>query len=278
MHTHGLAASSVGLSSGSAGWAVAPAGFMGSRIRGGGGWLGPFFGPGWTSVNPPLCCRLGAGGFNFLVAVCAGRPPQVGGWGLRPVFPAAPSGEGQSCTVARVVAFSACVEGWCGGVPGLWACFFAFRGLRGLDWVRPTVSFPCLGAVVCLGVPCCSVLCFAVLRCAVLRPALPCRAVPCRAVSCLAVLWRVAPCCAVPRRVVLWCAVSRGAVPRCAALLCAVLQCAVLCCVVSCCSVFSCVLLCGGSVAPLGPAWGGVGTGQTGRSAVWIADSGDVAG
>ena len=61
---------------GSAGWAVAPAGFVGSWVKGGGRCMGRFFGV--PSVPPPLWRRLGAGGFNFPVwFVLAGRC----GWG-----------------------------------------------------------------------------------------------------------------------------------------------------------------------------------------------------
>ena len=166
--------------------------------------------------------------------------------------------------------------GWCGGVPCQLACLFPFRGERWFDQVRLTVSVPCIGAVVCFGVPCCAVLCSAVLcctvpRCAVLCPALPCRAVLCPAMSCLTVLWRAVFCCAVPRLAVPCFAVSRRVVPCCGILCCAVLGCAVLCCIVSCCAVLCCAVLCDGSVAPHGPALGGRGGAQTGCSALWVA-------
>ena len=80
MYMQGLAARSVVLGSGSSGWAVAPAGFVGSCIRE----------VGLPSIPPPLRCRFGGGGFNFPVAVCAGGPPLAGGRGLRPVVPASP--------------------------------------------------------------------------------------------------------------------------------------------------------------------------------------------
>ena len=212
MYTHGLAARSIGLGSGSAGWAVAAVGFGGSWVRGGRGCLGRFLGWG---------CPVSPCGFNFPSGVCAVGPPRARGQELRPIFPAPPWGSG--CTVMSFMAFSPCVVGWCGGVPRPWVCFFPFTVVRRLHRDRPTVSVRCLCNVVCFGVPCCAVLCFAVLsraapRCAALRPALPCRAVPCCAMSCLAVLRRVTPCCAVPCSFPLCRAVSRGAVPCCAAL------------------------------------------------------------
>ena len=142
-------------------------------------------------------------------------------------------------TNGRVVASSLCVAGCCGVVPPLWACFFPFRGVRRLDRVTPTVSVPCLGAVLCFCVPCWVVLCFAVLRrvvlrCAAVPLALPCRAVSCHAMVCLAVAWQVAPCCAALRCVmsccaVLWCALSGCAAGQCVVLWCAVLRRAVPC-------------------------------------------------
>ena len=82
-----------------------------------------------------------------------------------------------------------------------------------------------------------------------------------------AVLLALGACALVPG-----CAVWQGAVPRCAAP-----WCAVLCCVVSCFFVFCCALLCGAPVAIPGPAWSGVGAGQTGGLAVWVVCSGHVA-
>ena len=186
------------------------------------------------------------------------------------------------CTARRAVAFSMYVAGCCGGAPQLWACFFPPRGVRGLDRVWPMVSVPCLGAVVCFGVPCRALLCLAVVRravprCAVLCPGPPYRAVPCCVVSCLTVLQRVALCLAARRRVLLCCAMLLGAVPcpaalwlSCAAVCCAVLRCVVLCRVLLCCHVRWV-----GST--LGPAFGGVGAGQTGGLAVWVPGSGHVA-
>ena len=148
------------------------------------------------------------------------------------------------------VAASACVVGWCGGVPQVWAGFPSFWSKRRLDEVRLTVRVRCLGAVVCCGVAGCAVLCLAVERCAAprcaaLTPALPCRAVPCSVVASVA-----APCCDVLRLAVPCHAVpcvpcfarSRGAEARGAALWCAVLRCAVLYCVVSCCPVPCCAV------------------------------------
>ena len=70
MYTHGLVARFVRLGSGSAGWAVVPAGFVRSLVTGTGSSRGP----------PPLRCRFGGDVFHFLVAVCAwGAPPARGG-------------------------------------------------------------------------------------------------------------------------------------------------------------------------------------------------------
>ena len=85
-----------------------------------------------------------------------------------------------------------CVAGWCG----------AFRDVRRLVLVRPSVSVPCFGVAVCCGAPCCVVPCFAVLRragpcCVAARPAASRRVAPCRAVVCRAVPRRVASCCGV---------------------------------------------------------------------------------
>ena len=158
------------------------------------------------------------------MAGCAGRPPPTGGGGV---------------TDGRVVAPSPCVAGWCGVVPRLCAHFLPFQVVRRLAQVRPTVSVPRFGAVVCFGAPCCVVLCFAVLRgaalcCAAVRSALSCRAAPCYAMVCLAVAWQAPLCCAAPRCVVLCCVVSQGALLRRAAWHCAVLRCAVLPRVVPC--------------------------------------------
>ena len=72
MYTHVLVACPVGFGSGSPGWAVAPAGFVRSWVRGV-----------WLSLVPPaLRCRFGGGRPNFLVVVCAGGPPPAGGGGV----------------------------------------------------------------------------------------------------------------------------------------------------------------------------------------------------
>ena len=154
---------------------------------------------------------------------------------------------GGGYTDGRVVAASPCVADWCGVVPRFWACFLPFRGVRQLARVRPTVSVPRFGAVVCFGAPCCVVLCFVVLRpavlcCAAVRSALSCLAVPCRAVVRLAVAWRAAPCCAVLRCVVVCCVVARSLLSRCAARRCAVLRCATLPPVVPCFAVPLCLV------------------------------------
>ena len=205
LYTHGLVARPVRLGSGSAGWAVAPACFVGP-------WVG---GMGLSSVTTPLWCRFCGGGLNFPVAVCAGGPPLAGGGGV----------------------VSTGVVGWCALVSRLRTCFLPFWGVRRLDRVRPTVCIPCPDAAVCFGVPCCAVLCFAVLRSAVLRcavvpSALPCRAMPCRAMVSLAVACgsRRAVLC----RAVSSCAVSCRGVSCCVALHGSVLCCGLLCCVVLC--------------------------------------------
>ena len=182
-------------------------------------------------------------GFNFTAVVRAGGPPLAGGG----VVPTGRSG-----------AFSPGVVGWCGVVARLWACFYPLRAVRRLVRVKPTFSVPCLGAVVCFGVPCCAVLCFAMLRRAFLgyaavRFSLPCRGAPCHAVVCPALAWWVAPCCAAPRCVVLCPAVSRGALWRCAAQWCVVLRCAVLRRAVSCFAVPACVV--GPSYLRSGVGW-----------------------
>ena len=157
---------------------------------------------------------------------------------------------------------SLCVAGWCGIVPPLWACFLPFQGVGRLARVRPTVSVPCFGAVVCFGAPLRVVLCFAVLRrvdlyCVAVRCGLSCRAALCRAVVCLAAVWPAAPCCAAPRCVVLCCVVSRGALSWCVARQCAAVRCAVLPLVVSCFAVPWCLWAIFTAVL----AWDGVGAG-----------------
>ena len=187
-------------------------GFVRSSVKGGGVFR----------VPPPFWCRLylsGGGLCGRAVAVAAGR----------------------------AVAPSLCAAGWCGVVARLWARFLPFRGARRLARVRPTVSVPCFGAVVCFGAPCCVVLCFAVLRraglcCVAVRSALSCRAAPCRAVVCLALSWLAAPCCAAQRRVVLCCVVSWAALSWCLARRSAALRCAVLPRVVLCFAVPWCLV------------------------------------
>ena len=212
MYSLGLLAFPVGLGSGSAGWAVAPGGFVRAWVKGGG-----VFG-----LPPPLWCRLG-----------------LSGGGLY--------GRAVSIVAGRGVAPSRCAAGWCGVAPRLWARFLPFWGVPRLARVRPLVSVPCFGAVVCFGAPCCVTPCFAVLRrarlcCDAVRSALSCRAVPCRAVVCRAVAWLAAPCCAAPRRVVLWCFVPWGALSWCVAPRCAAVRCAVLLRLVPCIAVPWCVV------------------------------------
>ena len=71
-YTLGLVACPIGLGAASAGWAVAAAGCVRSWVRAGG----------VARVPPPLRCRFGGGGFNLLVAVCAGGLQLSGGGGL----------------------------------------------------------------------------------------------------------------------------------------------------------------------------------------------------
>ena len=186
-----------------------------------------------ASVPPPMRCPSGGGVFNFPLADCAGRSPLEEGAGVASGFSSTPAGGG-GCTVRRVVAFSPCLVGWCGGVPWLSACFFPFRGAGRLYRVGFLVSVPCLGAVVCFGVPCCVVLCFAVLCrafsalcCCAPCSAVPCRAllcrvVPCRGVACLALLCSSALC-----RPVLCRVLGCRAALRCTAVCCAAVCCAV---------------------------------------------------
>ena len=262
MYTHGLTARPVVLVSGPAGWAVAPAQFVGSGVGGGGGgWLERFFEVGLPVVPPPLWCRFGVGGFNLPVAVGAGGlgflwHPRWGGW-HRQVCAG-------RCPVACVVLWVwPLVSAWWAGVVASHGCgrlSFLFLGKRRLDLVGLTVSVHCLDAVVCCDVMCCAVRSFAVLRCASLRcsalcPAPLCRAVPCCGMSCLAVLWCVAACCAVQCRAVQCRGVQvagRRAALRCAVVCCAAFRCAVLCCValrrvMLCCAVrwVSCIRWCG---------------------------------
>ena len=89
MYTHGLVARFVGPGSGFAGWAVAPTGFVGSWVSGGGGWVGRFFGV--PSVPTPLWRRLGVVGFNLLVVACAGGLLREGAVGCAPYLLAVPS-------------------------------------------------------------------------------------------------------------------------------------------------------------------------------------------
>ena len=112
------------------------------------------------------------------------------------------------------------MAGWCG----------SFRGVPWLGLVRPSVSVPCLGVVVCCGAPCCVVPYFAVLRrvgprCVAVRPAVPRRVAPCRAVMCRSVPRHVASCCAV-------CGLGCLVV-----LPCTVVRCGAVCRAASCCAV-----------------------------------------
>ena len=161
MYTLGLEACPVGLGSGFAGSAVAPAGFERSWVKGGWGCLDP------TAFGVPVVTFW----WRFMRAGCRR-------WG-------------SGFTEGRAVASSPCVVGWCGVVPRLWVHLLAFRGVRRFARVTPSVGVPCFGAVACFGALRCVVLCFAVLcrgdlwRVAV-RSALSCRAAPCLAVVCLA--------------------------------------------------------------------------------------------
>ena len=105
------------------------------------------------------------------------------------------------------------MTGWCG----------YSRGVRWLELVRPPVSVPCFGVVLCCGAPCCLVPCIAVLRrvgprCVAVRPAVPRHVALCRAVVCRSVPRRVAPCCwllcfGAPCRGLLHCGALRCGVP-----------------------------------------------------------------
>ena len=220
-------------------------------------------------------------------------------------------GRAVDVAVGRAVAPSLCAAGWCGVVPRLWAGFLPFPGVRRLARVRPTVSVPFFGTVVCFGAPCCVVPCFAVLRraglcCVAVCSHLSCRAAPCRAVVCLAVVWLAALCCAVPRRVVLCFVVSWGALSWCVARRCVAVRCAVLLRAVPCLAVPWCVVgpfhcrsgigwgrrwldwpasrcrtraefmwLAGGWAAPLGVVWLLV---SVLRGALWAAWPGELGG
>ena len=157
------------------------------------------------------------------------------------------SGRSVAVVAGRAVAPSMWAAGLCGIVSRLWARFLPFRCVRWLARVRPTVSVPCLGDVVCFVALCCVVPCFAVVRragvcCVAVRSALACRAAPCCAVVCLArvagcaVLCRAAPC-----RVLLCCVVGCLVVVRCTAV-----RCGAVCRVASCCAVYRCAVVCGG--------------------------------
>ena len=144
---------------------------------------------------------------------------------------------GGGCTDGLVVACNPCVVGCHGVVPWLWALSLPFRGVKWLARVRPTISVPCFGAVVCRGVPCClrcALLCCVALFCAVLRCALLCRAVPCPFVPWSVLPWHGGWRHAVPRRVVSCCAVLCPRVPCPVALHSGALCCGVLCCFVLC--------------------------------------------
>ena len=121
-----------------------------------------------------LCAR-GCGGFNLQAAVFVGGP--------RPLL-----------QVARQP------------LAGVWRAGAAPSG--GVWWlvlVRPSVSVPWFGVVVCFGAPCCVVLCFALLRragpcCVAVRPAGPRRVALRRAVACCALGCLVVARCTVARR------------------------------------------------------------------------------
>ena len=171
-------------------------------------------------------CLCGAG-LKFLVAVCVGEP--------------SPSLPGVRWPLACVHRAGVAGSHGCGRVSS------PFRGLRRLAPVRPSVSVPCFGVVVCCGVPGCVVPCFAVLCrvglcCGVVRSALSCCAAQCPAVVCPAVAQLAAPCCAASRRVVLWCVASWDALSWCVARQCAAVRCARLLRVVPCIAVPGCLV------------------------------------
>ena len=133
------------------------------------------------------------------------------------------------------------------------------RGVRRLAWVRPTVSVPCFGAVVCFGAPCCVVPCFAfceywsVLCCGAL-----CSVVRCRAVSCCGVLCRVLAGCAVLFRAAS-CRVVVCRVVRCLVVVrCMAVRCGTVCRVASCFAVYHCAVVCAGPFSS--PFWRGMGS------------------
>ena len=146
-----------------------------------------------------MSLHLRGAGFKFLAAVCVGGPP--------PLLPGAR---------------------W--PLAGLWRAGAAPSGdVWWLVLVRPSVSGPRFGVVVCCGAPCSFVPCFAVLRragpcCVAVRPAGSRRVALCRAVVCRSV----------PRRVALCCGVLCLGVPCCGALHSGALRCGVPCCLVLC--------------------------------------------
>ena len=83
-------------------------------------------------------------------------------------------GSTATVVVGRAVAACRCLTGWWG----------SFRGVRWLVFVRPSVSVPCCGVVVCCSAPCCAV---------------PRRGVPLFAALCRVVLWRVVPKALLPK-------------------------------------------------------------------------------
>ena len=113
---------------------------------------------------------------------------------------------GRTATIVagRAVALCRCVAGWWG----------SFRGARWLDFVRPSVSVPCL-----------------VFRCVVVRRAASCRLLTC----CVVLVCDVLQCAllgrAVLRRVAPWCAALCRVVLRCT-----VVRCGAVCSAASCCA------------------------------------------
>ena len=89
MHPHGLVAHFVEARLGFRRLGGCASRFCGVRVRGGEGWVGRFFGV--PIVPPPLWRQLDAGGFNFRVLVCAGRPLRFGGRGSVQFFFLVPS-------------------------------------------------------------------------------------------------------------------------------------------------------------------------------------------
>ena len=174
MYTLGSVALLARLGSGSAGWAVAPGGFVGPWVRG----------AGVSCVSPPLRCWYypsGGGLCGRTAAVVAGR----------------------------AVAPCRCIVGCCGAFRGL----RRLGRVRPWVSVPCSGVVVCCGApcwpMLCFGapcyvVPCCAVSCRGVLRCAVSRPVVLWCVVSWGALSWCVARWHAAVWCALLPRVVPW--------------------------------------------------------------------------